>query len=97
MTPLAQPLPLQRQGGEEPDGRSLLDVMLDMEIVLVRAHNWSLMEIDATDVTSLLMFMARYGEVVEGPSSRMYGHTPVPKGGKGGKKRKLHCDEVSWL
>ncbi len=52
-----------------------------MEIDLVKAFNWSLRDIDETDIESLLPFVARLtgGKMLDEPMPTVY------------------CDEVDWL
>lgn len=56
--------------------------MIDLEIALVKALNWSLHDIDETDVESLLEFV---GRLTEGGQA----HGPAPT--------RAFCDQVSWL
>ena len=88
-----------------------MEVLLDLEIMLVRAHNWTLRDIDETDVTSLLDFVTRYAETEGGTDL-----TPSPgdgyispKGGEGSRKapsvpkrrggrgKRTYIDQVKWL
>jgi hypothetical protein len=55
--------------------------MIDLEISLVKAFNWSLYEIDATDIESLLPFVARF----------------AGSNGEPAVKKQVYCDQVSWL
>lgn len=76
-------------------------MLLDLEISLVRAHNWSLKEIDETDVTSLLMFVARYAETEGGTAldvnSKPSPPTPLPKRRVGKRGKRAFIDQVNWL
>jgi hypothetical protein len=55
--------------------------MIDLEIELIKAFNWSLRDLDETDIESLLPFIERFS----GSSNQ-----PVAK-------NKVYCDQVSWL
>ncbi len=57
------------------------DWIIDLEISLVKAFNWSLKDIDETDIESLMPFVARFA---------------VPKINQT-EKKKIFCDEISWL
>ncbi len=65
------------------DNRELIDVLIDLEISLVRAFGWSLHDIDETAVESLLPFVGRFGKQKEKG-------TPAPR-------RTAYADEVDWL
>lgn len=87
----------------EDDGRSLLDVILDLEIGLVQAFGWSLAEIDRTDAVSLLEFLGRFGESSSQPHPGPP-HLPgdgIHRGRKMGRgkagAKKAFIDEVDWL
>jgi len=55
--------------------------LIDIEIQLVKAFNWSLKDIDDTDIESLIPFIMHFAGVKGEPVS----------------KQRVHCDEVSWL
>jgi hypothetical protein len=55
--------------------------MIDLEIELVKAFNWSLRDIDETDIQSLLPFVNRFAGIKR--------EEPV--------RNKVYCDQVSWL
>lgn len=57
--------------------------MIDLEITLVEAFNWSLKDIDDTDIETLLPFVMRFGN----------------RGTANGEQaaQTKYCDEVSWL
>lgn len=57
-------------------------MLVDLEIALARAHNWSLHDIDNTDIESMMLFITRYGMADEP--------------GKPAAKR-VYCDQVNWL
>jgi hypothetical protein len=58
-----------------------LDWLIDLEISLIKAWNWSLYEIDRTDIESLLPFIFRMSET----------------GGEQAPTRMAYCDQVGWL
>lgn len=68
--------------GEEEEQAA--DWMIDLECALVEHTGWSLVDIDATDINSLIPFMFRY---------------PTWKGQSKAKKtrRQLYADQVNWL
>ena len=41
------------------DERTLIEVLIDLEVSLVKAFGWSLKDIDETDVESLIAFLGR--------------------------------------
>lgn len=65
------------------DDRSDDEVMLDLEISLVRALGWSLAEIDRTDAESLMAFLDRFNETDGGEN--------IPQA------QRAYCDQVDWL
>lgn len=88
----------------------MLDVLLDIEITLVRLFGWTIRDIDETDVEHLLMFMARYAEVsgaqVAGDQAADSQGLPMvpPRSRYAGKapatrpaRKRAYCDQVSWL
>jgi hypothetical protein len=63
-----------------------------MKVSLVRAFHWSLPEIAATDMESLFGFMEAYSdETASGQAPR----SDSARGYSG--KKKVFCDQVSWL
>lgn len=44
------------------DNRSTLEVLLDLEFDLIKTFGWSLVDIDATDCTSLFDMVRRVGQ-----------------------------------
>jgi hypothetical protein len=60
------------------------DVLVEVEVALVKNLGWCLRDIDETDIESLLPFIARL--------------TAEEKAGIGDPGyRKVYCDEVGWL
>jgi hypothetical protein len=55
--------------------------MVELEISLVKAFGWSLYEIDHTDIETLIPFINQF------VGSEIH---PVTK-------KKVYCDQVSWL
>jgi hypothetical protein len=68
--------------GEAEEGAT--DWLVDLECALVDRVGWSLVDIDATDIESLIPFMFRY------PAWKGEGKTNV-------RRQKLYADEASWL
>lgn len=66
------------------DEAEATDFILDLECALVDSTGWSLVDIDATDIDSLIPFMFRY------PSWKGESKTKQTR-------RKLYADEASWL
>ena len=64
--------------------------MIDLEISLVEAFSWSLNEIDATDIETLLPFVRRYS------ARRMQSAGRLSAGGQQ-PQEKAFCDQVGWL
>jgi hypothetical protein len=60
--------------------------MIDLEISLAKAFNWSLRDIDETDIESLLPFVARFARTQTGAERP----TAAPK-------KRVYCDQVDWL
>lgn len=63
--------------------------MIDLEISLVEAFSWSLNEIDATDIETLLPFVRRYS-ARRLPADRLSAGSQQPQ-------KKAFCDQVGWL
>ena len=60
----------------------MLEVILDLEIMLIKTFHWSLYELDGTDAVSVFDFLRRFGETEGAPEER---------------KKKVFADQVSWL
>lgn len=58
-----------------------VNLMVDMEISLVKAFTWSLKDIDETDIESLIPFMLRFSG----------------GDGGGVSPNVVYCDQVDWL
>jgi len=58
--------------------------VIDLEIALVKAFQWSLRDIDETDIESLLPFVMRYGKAGGMAAT-------------GQMKKQVYADQVSWL
>jgi hypothetical protein len=61
------------------------DWIMDLEISLIKAFGWSLHDIDETDIESLMPFVAHYAGTRTEARENMKG------------KKKVFCDQVSWL
>jgi len=60
----------------------LINVLLDLEISMIKNLQWNLNDLDQTDAVSLFDFIRRVNETG--------GEAPEVK-------KKSYCDEVSWM
>ena len=66
------------------EGEGAEDVLVELEVAMVKNLGWSLRDIDETDVESLLPFLARLTK-------------ESGQAGLGGQPGRVYCDEVGWL